>query len=281
MKYYGKSKEVAEAIIDRFQNGDVPEALSQIFVNRSDDIPSSKWSWGNRFIQAIHGTSDGRGFRQWQHAGRKVKKGSKAFYILAPCIGKKKDENGEDVPILFGFKSVPVFALESTEITDREKWESCSGVDHKEEQRLEDLPLKAVADAWGIKVKSYNGKGAGALGYYSHNGVIALGTENLSTWVHELVHAADHKNKTLTVKGGQQADNEIVAEFGGAVILTLLGKKHEADLGGAWDYIKAYSKGKDPISLCCKLVNRICDCVQIILEEHDKAVQDEGTEKAA
>jgi len=35
-----------------------------------------------------HDTEDARGFRQWQKVGRRVKKGAKAFYILAP-IRKK------------------------------------------------------------------------------------------------------------------------------------------------------------------------------------------------
>ena len=276
MKYYGKSKEVCEKIIQQFESGNVPAALKQVFVNRSDNIPSDKWSWNNRFIQAIHGTHDSRGFKQWQAAGRKVSKGSKALHILGPCVGKKKDldENGKEVevPVLFGFRSIPVFALESTEITDPDKWEKCSGIDHAEENRLQELPLREVAERWNIKVKSFSGKGGKTLGYYSHSDAIALGVENLSTWCHELVHAADHNLGTLTIAPGQQTDNEIVAELGGAVILQLLGYEAESDIGGAWDYIKTYSKNdkNKAISLCCKFIDRICNCVQAILNAHDQ-----------
>ncbi len=33
-------------------------------------------------------TEDARGFRQWEKVGRRVKKGAKAFYILAPVRKK-------------------------------------------------------------------------------------------------------------------------------------------------------------------------------------------------
>jgi hypothetical protein len=64
----------------------------------------------------LNNTEDARGFRQWQQAGRRVNKGSKAFYILAPMF-KKVEENGEEFQQLIGFRSVPVFRVEDTEGT--------------------------------------------------------------------------------------------------------------------------------------------------------------------
>lgn len=284
MKFYGKSEEVAESIIDQFKNGDLPKALAQIFINRNDNIPSMAWSWNNQFIQAIHGTNDARGFKQWTDAGRCVQKGSKAFYILGPCIGKKKDidddGNETDVPCLYGFKSIPVFAIQATEITDPEKWEKASKSDIKEKNRLEDLPLMNVATAWDIKVTSYNGKGAKTLGRYSYNGTISLGVKNLSTWTHELVHAADDKAGTLTHGKGQDASNEIVAELGGAVLLIAMGYEIEADLGGAWSYVRTCSKNDKAKALraCTNLINRVCSCVDLIIKT---AVETSELEAAA
>jgi len=273
IKFYGKSQEVSEKVIRMFETGDVPQALSQIFINRSDNIPSASWSWRNKFLTAINGTADARGFKQWKTAGRKVSKGTHAFHILGPCIASKDmvNDKGETVKksILYGFKSIPVFALESTEVTDAEQWEKAGGVDHDEENRLKDLPLWDVAQKWGLKVTSYNGKGSGALGYYQHGKAIALGTENLSTWCHELIHAADDKNGTIVKGHGQNAGNEIVAELGGAVLLKIMGQDKEADLGGAWDYVKSYSKGnKDKaIRRCFDLIDRICKAVDLIITE--------------
>ncbi|MCP4156521.1 MAG: ArdC family protein [bacterium] len=274
MKYYGKSQEVCKKVIAFFKSGNLPEVIAPIFVHRSDDIPCRAWSFSNQFVTAINGTSDARGFKQWQTAGRKVKKGSRAFHILGPCISKKT-ETGPDgtkaeKAFLFGFKSIPVFRIEDTEILNTEKWESVSKVDVAEENRLMSLPLRDVADAWGLDVTSFNARKTGYKGYYSAGkNVIALGVENLATWTHELMHAADDRNGTLTRAPGQQPDNEIVAELGGAVILEMMGYKTESDTGGAWEYVKHYA-GKDhdkAVRECFALLNRICACIDLIVAE--------------
>jgi len=280
LKFYGKSQEVAEGIIGLFESGNLPAALAPVFVRRHDDLPCRRWSFQNQLLTAISGTADARGFDQWKQAGRKVMKGARAFYILGPCLvnGKPKDGDGDGDgkagKVLIGFRSIPVFRLEDTEIDDPELWERCGKVDLAAEQKLAELPLRQVAAQWGIKVNSYNGEGAGYLGYYSGGGsTIALGVENLSTWCHELCHAADDRNGTIKKGGGQDPGNEAVAELGGAVLLKLMGKDHDADLGGAWDYIKRYAdgdKGK-ALRLCTKVLNRVCSAVALILDAAERA----------
>ena len=76
-----------------------------------------------------------------------------------------------------------------------------------------------MAKQWGLSVDAFNGQTASYLGYYRHGQAIALGVENWATWSHELVHAADYRAGTITKAPGQQPDNEIVAELGGAVLL--------------------------------------------------------------
>lgn len=276
IKFYGKSQEVCESILETFKSGNLPEALKPVFIHRHDEIPSTKWSWSNRFVQAIRGTTDARGFRQWQEAGRKVKKGAKAFHILGPCLktGKREnEETGEEeaYQFLVGFRSIPVFRIEDTEVFDPELWESQGGVDLAEENRLKTLPLYGVAQKWGLTVTSYNGRDKGYLGYYASGAAIAVGVENLSTWTHELTHAADDMNGTITKKAGQQPDNEIVAELGGAVLLKIMGYDTEADLGGAWKYIQNYAGGdqEKAVRKAMQLIDRICSCVDRILAEAD------------
>jgi integrase len=67
-----------------FRAGNVPKALAPIFIKRRDGLPCRRWSWSNQLITALHGYADARGFRQWEQAGRHVKKGERAFDILAP-----------------------------------------------------------------------------------------------------------------------------------------------------------------------------------------------------
>lgn len=271
MKYYGQSKAVCEEILKRFESGDIPQALSNVFVKRSDDIPSMKWSWNNQFIQAIFGTGDSRGFNQWNSVGRKVKKGAKAIYILGPCFVKKteKTESGDikERQVLVGFRSIPVFRIEDTEVSDENLWKAAAK-DEAEENRLASLPFRDVAESWCLSIQSYNGQGAGYLGFYKHGQGIALGTQNLATWAHELVHAADDKNGTITKAGGQKRDNEVVAELGGAALLKMVGQEYAADLGGCWEYIKAYNENDSDktIKYCFKMINRVCECLNLILE---------------
>ncbi|MCX5758752.1 MAG: M48 family peptidase, partial [Candidatus Hydrogenedentes bacterium] len=120
MKFYGHAQEGGQRIVEAFQHPDtLPQALAPIFIHRKDDVPCRKWSWHNQLIAALCGTTDARGFRQWDEVKRKVKKGSKAVWILAPCAKTIKDKNvkGEEVVrrVLFGFRGIPVFAVEDTE----------------------------------------------------------------------------------------------------------------------------------------------------------------------
>lgn len=215
MKFYGKhSREVAERIIDAFKQPErLPEALAPIFIHRKDDVPCRRWSWHNQLIVALSATVDARGIKQWNTAGRKVKKGSHALWILAPCLKKvtEKVENGQERQrqIIYGFRSVPVFAVDDTE------GDALPESDDKYNSWVNELPLLEVAKDWGIRVDTFTHHGGNPLGYYRHgsngNQAIMLGTENLSTWAHEMVHAADHR-----VGGLKEAKwhKEIVAELG-------------------------------------------------------------------
>ena len=281
MKYYGKSKEVCDNIINIFQSGNLPEKLAPIFVNRNDNIPSASWSWMNKMVMFVVGnTNDARTFKQWNNVGRKVVKGAKSFTILGPCIKSvpKENDDGETeyIKILYGFKGISVFRIEDTEIYDPEKWEKHAEVDIKAENNLKNLPLREVAEKWELKISSYNGKNSNTLGYYRHGKEIALGVENLSVYTHELIHAADDRLGTLVKQNGQVESNEVVAEIGGNVLLKILGYEKDVDLGGAWEYIKKYVGDDDTktIKRVSKLINRICACVNLVLEESNVIIDE-------
>jgi hypothetical protein len=56
-------------------------------------------------------------------------------------------------------------------------------------------------------VATFNAEGRTRLGSYCPGFSIALGVENLSTWAHELLHAADHRRGTLNRCAGQDLGN--------------------------------------------------------------------------
>ena len=281
MKYYGQTKEVIDDIMKVFEKGNLPDALAPIFINRNDSKPSDKWSWCNKMVMFWVGmTTDARTMKQWNKVGRKVSKGSKAFQILGPCIKKieKETEDGkkEFFNLLYGFKGIPVFPIEKTEITDKDAWEKHCQIDEKEKNRLENLPLREVIENWGLELDSYNGKNSGALGYYVHDKRIMLGVENMSTFFHELVHASDDRLNNLKKGHGQDPSNEIVAEMGGAILAKILGFDLESDIGGCYKYCLTYSENDKNklIKNIFKLLDRICNAVNNILEESDKILQE-------
>lgn len=268
MKLYGKNTEaVAQRLIEAFKHPEkLPPALAQVFIHRKDDKPCCQWSWHNQILVALSGSTDARGFRQWQEVNRNVVKGSKAIHILAPCMKKitVDDDDGSEKErtIIYGFRSVPVFTVEDTE------GDPIPVSDDHYDQWISQLPFVEVAQAWNINVGTYTHKGAAPLGFYRYattgDKAIMLGTENESTWVHELIHAADHRLHSLQ---GTKAHREIVAEFGGAVLLECLGNHTAADLGGAYEYIKQYAQEEkqSEVQTCMHLLRRICENVNLIL----------------
>lgn len=228
---------------------------------------------------ALMGTADARGFRQWQEVGRHVKKGSKAFPILGPILKKRteSDASGQTREIVFpiGFTSIPVFAFEET---DGEPLQ----VDAALSRWIDSLPLLDVARAWNISVSHFNGVEGRALGKFSFRGSIALGVKNLSTWAHEMMHAADHRLGNLTERG-QHWRSETVAELGSSILLECLGYSVESDRGGAFEYISGYARAEsiEPITACTQVLTRTCAAVSLLLEEAEKLVAAEGGESCS
>jgi hypothetical protein len=257
-QFHGKAQQVAEAILRAFQEpARLPAALAPIFIRRRDSVPCAAWSWGNQLIVALHGHSDARGFRQWQQVNRYVREGERAIHILAPVI-RKVTEDDEERLVAVGFRAMPVFGLEQTD------GEPVPTGDEAVDAWLASLPLREVAAEWGIGVQAFNG--GRRLGSF-RPGQIALGVQNLSTWCHELVHAADHRNGNLK-ELGQHWRSETVAELGGAVLLKILGHDDAADLGGCWGYISSYSQAAKihPFTACQRVLKRTCDAVALILD---------------
>ncbi len=266
-RFYGKAESAAKEILDAFQNpGQLPQALAPIFIRREDNIPCRSWSWSNQLLVAIHGHADARGYRQWQQVGRHVKKGERGFPILVPLSKKIEAENPdtgktEERYVTYGFKHAIVFGMNQTD------GEPLPPADPDVVRWIEALPLLDVAKAWGLSVEAYNGRQGAALGKYYHGRGIALGVKNLSTWSHEMVHAADDRLGRLTERG-QHWRSETVAELGGAVLQTVLGFDQEADVGGCWEYVSAYAKDAsiEPLVACQRVLKRTCDAVALVLD---------------
>jgi antirestriction protein ArdC len=236
--------------------------VAPVFIRRKDGSPCRAWSWANQLLVALHGHSDVRGFRQWQQVSRHVRKGEKSFCILSPILKTRTTDDGKEQTYLVGFKGTAVFGLAQTD------GQPLPEVDSDLLKWVESLPLVDVAREWGLSVETYSGRPRSAQGWY-HSGhqTIALGVHNLSTWAHELLHAADDRLGQLSAHEAKWR-KETVAELGGAVLLECLGQRTAADLGGCWAYVQSWCSqdGIEPVVACQQLLKRTCDAVSLVLE---------------
>ena len=253
-----RAKGILAALSDAFKDpAGLTGAMATTYIQRQagDDRPIDRWSWGNAVWAWYHKTDDARTFKQWQTAGRSVKKGSKAFYILGPCLIRKKrtDDNGEEKvsSILVGFKGIPVFPLEAT---DGEP------LPPPPDYTPAQLPaFSGVAAAWGIPVSWHPSQARGTLGSYSiTNKEIHLASYEESVYWHELGHAADDRAHGK-LKGGQDPAQEAVAELVAAVLARMTGSKIDK---AAWDYIASYAG--DARAMLSKVLPRVEAALDLI-----------------
>jgi antirestriction protein ArdC len=252
---HAKVKEVLNSILHRFKIGDIPKAIAYSMFP-IPNIPAAKWSLCNRTLMFFAGTQDARGFNMWKKANRYVKKGAKAFCILAPRFVKKENGEGEEKKFLAGFLAVSVFKLEDTE---------GEPLDYQQIQ-LPELPLMDIARQWGLSVKAIPGNYR-CYGYYSDgNKEIALATEEETVFFHELSHAA-HAKILGKFKTGQDWKQEIVAELSAAVLCRLMGRDGDKYLGNNYAYIDGYaSKAKIPaLTACFQVIADVEKVLQRIL----------------
>jgi hypothetical protein len=230
-----KARAVLDKLIEAFDN---PEQLVDTLARATlipNNSPCRKWSPQNKFIVALHGTGDARGYQQWKETDRFVKKGAKAMYILVPRIKKVQEEDsGEEDTALIGFLAAPVFRLEDT---DGKPLPECDPPH---------IPmLQTVADALNIPVLYTGAVSERVLGAFSSgDDRITLYTHDMSTFYHELSHAL-HKRTGLLREGNSKEPkraNEIVAEISAAVLVRLF----EGEKAGhqAIKYIQSYDASK-------------------------------------
>jgi hypothetical protein len=145
---------------------------------------------------------------------------------------EKALESGEFVrkekQILTGFRGIPVFRFEDTE-----------GAPLIKQDYKIDIPYQfdSIIQELGIKIDAVRFNGAV---YGSYNPVrkeIRLASPDIEIFLHELSHAVDDKLNGL--KAGQRNDQEVTAEFSGAVIGHLMG--YRVPLGNVKEYIEHYS----------------------------------------
>lgn len=94
----------------------------QKIISIANPTTEKVYSLTNCFILAQQAAFEGKGldldyagFHQWKGAGRKVKKGAKAYYVYSPIIKKEQDSEGKDYTAIKGCFFQAVFAKSDTE----------------------------------------------------------------------------------------------------------------------------------------------------------------------
>jgi len=273
-KFTEKAEASLNKVIEAFRDGTIAEKCATATFPMPD-IPASRWTIANRWLAlAQSGEADCRGFRQWKQAGRTVKKGSRAVFILRPNMVKAKAEDNPPSPGFgaagvpdepgmkcIGFAPVAVFAASNTEGEDL----VYPGVE------IPDLPLLDVAEAWGIDVMAqpFVGKFYGSFRRRmidDGDQRIILCSPDAEVFYHEICHAS-HLKVRGDLKPGQDPIQEIVAELGSEVLRRIMGSDKDTS-GNTFAYIERYAAEKElsVLDACLKVLHETAKVVGLILE---------------
>ena len=251
-------KNAVDTLLDMFQSGNFPAKVATTIIRKQeeDNIPADSWSFANRLLMAAQGTSDARGFRQWQEVNRHVKKGSKAIHIFAPLTKKVKEKDettGEETEriIVTGFRPIPVFRLEDTD------GEPLPNFDYTPKVYP---PFFDVAEKLGVKVE-YKALRSDYYGRYtSGQGKIELCSEDAVVYYHELAHAVH--DTFVDLRTCEKAKKEIVAEFAAVTLCELSGVS-----GYEWQgfkYIDHYCADSKPETVLKRIMGVLNDVEKIV-----------------
>ncbi len=253
------AKRLLSELVNRLDTQTIAQFCRKRLFAEGVELPMMKWSTLNQIACFLSGTVDARGIDQWRRVGRWPKKGSKAIYILVPMfrtVSRQNSERDEGEPesvedqerkILSGFRCLPVFRFEDTEGKDLDYQQTMKEFDPSK------FPLYQVALSMGVTVHA--GLTFNAYGYFEqHDKTITLGTDDVTTFMHELSHAVD---AVLPGKSDDYNYNEVVAELSSCFLCTLYGLPHHEQHTKA--YIEQY-QGRSPVAF------KIANAVDRVLE---------------
>lgn len=271
-----------ESVLALLESGELPGMVARTWIARHEGLsPMVHWSLGNQLLALLAGTSDARGYRQWQEAGRHVVKGAKAFHILGPSTRKVEDKaTGDEKVLVLGFHTIPVFRFEDTEGFPLEP---------PDFDPPAPPPLADVAERWGISVQYGPNVGQSWLGLYQHahgaDGAerIILATHAEQVFFHELAHAAHQR--MMRAKGSDlsklsPARKELVAELTAAVLGQLHGLEL-AELAWSREYLKSHAGATSLGSACMGVLSEVQACLRLILDSGEATAAAAGEGVAA
>ena len=256
-------EESVKNLIQMFREQSFPEQIALTIIRRREDdplikMPCQKYSLGNRLIMAFIGKTELCGtYRQWQEVGRQVRKGARAFGIFAPLtktiIDKDAASKETEKTIPYGFKSIPVFPVESTDGEPLEKYDYTPEILP---------PFYDVCEKLGITVY-WKPASRPAYGWYSPStDSITMQSSDWAVFYHE----ASHSIRERIADTKDIATEEIIAELTSAVLMAMNGINSYQKQ--AYEYIRDYCEDKSPdkvLQVIFKSLNAVEEVVNIVL----------------
>ncbi len=224
------------------------------------------------------------GFRTWeQKFGRRVKKGAKAIYILAPRQAKKKDDETDDSEIdkevkrknFVFFLPVNVFDISDTEAipgkehmyTQEPEWHASNTPDEKAE-KIGKYAMQ-LATELGVNMTqnaSHSGEQGFAAGDHINISSDVAGVNKAATIIHEIAHELMHFKKSSVFYVDpipSRAEKELQAESVSYIVLRHydLPAQHQAT------YLALWKANKDAIRTNLDLIKKVADFIITKIDE--------------
>jgi len=257
------------------------ELANQLAAGKSEELVKfldamssfHDYSWGNcmLIVRQFPSAKLVAGFKAWRKHGRFVKKGEKGICILAPMVGKKEDDSGDEVQAVFGFRAAHVFDISQT---DGEEFPDINRVSGEPGEKL--LLLHQTVESFGIRI-SYDECLGGAEGVSKGGEIILLQglspAAEFNTLAHEVAHELLHRgpDRASISKSVKELEAEAVAYVVSKAAGLTGGLKQSAD------YIHCHSGDKEQLG---KSLERIQRTSSRILEALESACSEPLSEVA-
>jgi antirestriction protein ArdC len=229
------------------------QLLTALEVGRSEALTAylrvmgrfHRYSWGNCLMiysQRPNATHVA-GFHAWLRMHRLVRKGEKGIVILAPMVGRKKEDElvEDDHTRIFGFRAAHVFDVSQTDGEPLPEFATTKGNPGESLDRLKQfVTCKDISLEYSDRIKPAKGMSAG--------GRITLVTgmptaEEFAVLVHEIAHELLHRDERR--KQTTHTIRETEAEAVAFVVCSAIGLDTNTSSS---DYIQLHSGDKTTLA---------------------------------
>lgn len=270
-----KHEEIAEMIINSLESNNIPWKKPWNSLSPKNLSSMKEYRGINHFLLSMVPTKYPffLTFKQAKELGGTVLKGSKSVPVFFYSFGEKEDKDGEKDSYFF-MRRYNVFTLEQIEGVDYSQFIN-PAIDFKPVMKAENL-VNAYLQSQLIQVKP-----AQSAAYSPNGDYIVMPQKDqfhsvdsyYSTIFHEMIHSTGHEkrlSRDLKNHFGSRdySFEELVAEFGAAMLASYCGVDTSLEEGQSAAYIKGWLKKlKDDPTMLYKAASKAQKAVDFVLKE--------------